>query len=445
MRLMISAPATTAARRPVYSARFAGLGIAAVAVIAMLVLSPNFRWRTGPEITPYAGDFIQEWVGGYVVRAGDRQRLYDGPYTMALQHDAQVMGFEFRPDLYIPIVYPPFYYLLVSPLAALPFRAAAHVWVALILVWFGLSATLLRSMLITPVTGPVVESDETTERRWRLFALLALPAAVGFAPFAENLVSAQKATLVLLLFTATLLLLERGKPFAAGLVFGLQAFKPQLAVIVPLAMLFMGQWRFVAGVGCTVLVLLGISLGVGLDACREYFVLMSGAADYIRAQPDYLHRLHGLYAFFTLMAGGPTFLARAGALIGMAVVVWSLAGLLRRPIEPGSERFRLQFAGLTVATPLLSPHLLTYDLTLLLLPLSLVAFALLRGTLPPERRQLVLWLTVGLYLACGLGPPLARQTGVQLTTPLMLGLLLALKAAATAMRQPGDALREQSS
>ena len=198
---------------------------ALVVVATTLLISPNFRFDSGPHAVPYGGDFLQEWVGGYVVRAGDRSRLYDSAYTEALQHDAGVLGFEFRPDLYIPMVYPPFYYVLLSPLSVLPFATAVWLFLAAMAACFVASLVLLRPMTrhLAPARGGAGQATGR-ERLLRLGALLALPAAVAFVPFAENLVSVQKGTLVLLLFTATLVLLQGGRELAAGLVFGLQVF-----------------------------------------------------------------------------------------------------------------------------------------------------------------------------------------------------------------------------
>jgi hypothetical protein len=46
--------------------------LAASIVIVSFLISPNFEvGDPGRERTPYAGEFLQEWVGGFIVRAGD--------------------------------------------------------------------------------------------------------------------------------------------------------------------------------------------------------------------------------------------------------------------------------------------------------------------------------------------------------------------------------------
>src|SRR5687768_15839015 len=83
--------------------------------------SPNFRLASGPEARPFGGDVLQEWIGGYIVRSGDYARFYDVTYAQALEHDERLIGFAWQQSEYFPIVYPPFYYWLVSPLSWLPF------------------------------------------------------------------------------------------------------------------------------------------------------------------------------------------------------------------------------------------------------------------------------------------------------------------------------------
>jgi hypothetical protein len=398
--------------------------LAAAVVGVSLLVSPNFRWDGGTERMPYGGDFLNEWAGGYVVRTGDRTRLYDPSYFIAIQHDERLVGFRLRADSYAPMVYPPVYYLAVSPLSALPYREAAWIWVALTLACFAATVALLAKALGNDpsLAGPAPASAPLR----RIVAVAGLPLAVSFMPFAENLVSGQKATLWLVILTTTFVALRRGRPFAAGLVFGLLAVKPQLALVVPLVLLAKGERRFALGAAVTAVLAIAASLAMGWDLAVAYVRFATDTADFIRRQPAYLHRLHSLYGFFTLLAGEPTTAVRAATVVAAGLVVGLLARLFRGPLDVGSRRFLEQFSGLVLATVLLSPHLLTYDLTLLLLPIVLCGALLLCGALVPRRRRPMLWLLVAVYVACGVSPSIARATGIQLTTPILLVLLAVL-------------------
>src|SRR5207244_1042393 len=135
-------------------------------------------------------------------------------------------------------------------------------------------------------------------------------------------------------------------------------------------------------------------------------------------------RFHGAYAFFTMLAGGPTTMARLATVAMIVAVVVVLARLLRGPLDPTSPRFLLQFSGLVLATLIISPHTVTFDLTTLLLPLGVLSFVTLRRGLDQGQGRAIFWCALGLYVVCGCGPWVAQRTGVQLTLPFMTALLI---------------------
>jgi len=104
--------------------------------------------------------------------------------------------------------------------------------------------------------------------------------------------------------------------------------------------------------------------------------------------------------------------------------------LLKGPLRTTSARFPLQFAGITIATVLLSPHLFTYDLTLLLLPMALIGAWCWkrREDRSPAVKGSMAMLAL-LYVLPGASPPLALITGIQITVPVMMALLYALTVA----------------
>lgn len=412
-----------------------------VATAALLVccyaFSPNFQYAGGDDATPFAGDFLQEWIGGYIVLQGDRARFYDPAYAQSLEHDPHVVPLRWDPSRYLPIVYPPFYYLLLSPLALLPLKTAAWLWAVLLIAALAATAWLLRRAIVRQrgvfalwiETSPNENGDNASANRrarWPALAPWAIVAAVAFVPVIENFTSSQKGTVCLLILTATFLLLDSRRPFAAGLVFGLIAFKPQLALPIAIAMLLARQWRFVAGGAATGAALVGLCFVLGTDVCRQYFHFATGAADYMQNAGYDLHKSHCLFGFFTLLAGEPNAWVKGATLLSAAGVVLLLALVLRGGIEAGTRRFALQYCSLVLATLLLSPHLFTYDLTVLLLPLTLLAFLLAAGCAATAAMRLIGWLVVLLYGLAGVSPLLAERCGVQVTVPLMVSLLAAL-------------------
>jgi hypothetical protein len=348
-------------------------------------------------------------------------------FAKELQFDPAVVGAQLDTRAYLPVVYPPFWYLLVSPLAALPLDAAANLWAVLmvgcLLGAVALAWPLTRAFL--PAAGAGAGPG------WRRHLIWILPIATLYGPTHRSLVSSQKGTLALLLLAGSYVLLQRRRPFLAGALFALLAFKPQLTLVVALAMLAKRQWSFVAGGLAAGGALVLLSLAVGVDVCRQYVDFSLGAAAYVHTAGYDLSHAHGLYAFFTALLPGTPAGAQAATLAAALLVLGLLARLLRGPLHYDSQRFALQFAGLVVATVLLSPHAYTYDLTVLLLPLGLVLYATLAGAYAAAPGHKAAYrLAALLYPLPALAPPIAAASGVQLTMPVMLGLLAALAALA---------------
>ncbi len=413
---------TATAKGTLYATAWAAA--AALIVFALVdCASPNFRPDFDPSLGPYGGDFLQEWIGGYLVRTGQAARLYDGPFVRRLQHDADLIGFDWNEDRYLPMVYPPFYYAAVSPLSLLPMPAAALVWAAIVLLFLVATQVLLARTLAAPAGR--------TAWLW--------PCAVLFAPLLENLTSNQKATVLLFLFAATYVLLRRGRSFAAGAVFGLLAFKPQLAILIGVAMVWKRQWRFVAGAAATVLALVLISLAMGIDACRDYLAFSTSTADYLLTAGYDLAKAHCWYGFFHLAIGGASDATiRWASLAAVAATVGVVVRLMSGPLQPKSNRFVAQYSGLVVASLLVSPHLLTYDLTVLLLPAVLLGLELgAQGAIRAPIARRIAAAVIVLLLACNVSTPLARACGIQLSVLAMFGLLAGLAA----WRRSGEEIR----
>src|SRR5439155_6941717 len=82
-------------------------------------------------------------------------------------------------------------------------------------------------------------------------------AVVLACPFtAWNFLAAQNGFLTAALLGAALLCLER-RPVAAGVFIGCLAYKPQFAVLLPVALVAAGEWRAIASAGITAALLAG--------------------------------------------------------------------------------------------------------------------------------------------------------------------------------------------
>ncbi len=385
-------------------------GIAVVFILCMPLFAPNFKTDRDPgRDGPLPGDFAQEYLGAYIIVHGDHLLFYDLQYASSLQHDPGIMGMVISEKDFLPMIYPPFYYFLIAPLAWLPFLMAAVVWLIIMAGSLGLTVWLLARAY----------PEHPALWTW------GLAGAFFFVPLLEDLASGQKATLALLILTATFLLLDRGRPLLAGLVFGLLAFKPQLTLVVGFAMLIKLQGRFLFGGTITGAFLVGLSLFVGLDVCGQYLQLSQNMAEYIDRAGFKMEKMHCWYGFWKLLLSGqPLAVVQIATGVCSLATIAVLARLLWGPIAYGRPAFARQFAGMIIATVLLSPHLLTYDLTILLLPLFLLLHLLLTHADALQGRQgQVIWGLVLLYVAAGVSPALARLTHVQVTVLILFALL----------------------
>lgn len=399
--------------------------LAALWLGLVFFVTPNFRWSVDSRESPFAGDFLQEWVGARVVATGQADRLYDLPWIQQYQHDPQQIGFEWSKDQYLPMVYPPFYYLLLAPLASLPYFWAAWLWAAFMAAgWWSAAVALGRAAASKAgvfrggaIAGTRSQGNWVAVVPW-LFVLGLL-----FPPLLESLISGQKGTLCLALLTGTFLLLNSRRPMAAGMLFGLMAFKPQLALCIGLAMLCTCQWRFIAGAAATVftLLLVGLSLGVGVWGDYIQWAVQSGSyAD----TPGYsLAKSHSLHTLFLPYADEPwAWLQRTASGLLMVLTIFWLRQLLRGGMAWGEERGAVQFSGLVFATVLLSPHFYTYDLTILLLPAALFSIPGINAQQPQAGRWNCV-IPAAVFIVGAVGTPLAAVTGLQWTSiALVLGL-----------------------
>lgn len=418
---------------------------AAICLIAgIYACSPNFRYASGPQAPPYAGDFLQEWIGGWIVRAGDRARFYEAAYAQQLEHDTALVGFEWNHDAWLPMVYPPFYYLLVSPLSLLPITIAAWIWAmfmaaALVLSIFILVWWAERRVGTAHQNIPrIANRDHLVGGAHPAWLAWLFPAAVLYMPVVESLSSSQKGTVCLLILTATFVLWDRNKPLRAGIMFGLLAFKPQLALLIAVAALWKRQWRFVGGGLVTGLMLVGMSLAVGRDVCGQYWRFALGSGNYMSHAGYDLYKSHCLAGFYEMLLGDSLepIGVRWITALSLAVIFGGVAFALKGKLVPGSSRFAMQFSLLVIAALLTSPHLFTYDLAVLLLPMTLLAVAAARtkklhARTPARQTALryVPWLVLALYVLPGVSTKIAATTGVQLTVMAMAvaaGVLVAM-------------------
>src|SRR5258708_23754680 len=131
-------------------------------------------------------------------------------------------------------LYPPIFLFVVTPLALLPYPIALAVWQgASFALYLAVIATILRP----------IRNDHTIARLW-------LIVAAAFPACFVNLGHGQNGFLSAGLFGAALAMLAP-RPVLSGVLFGLLAYKPQIGLLIPVALMAAGQWGPFLAAGVT--------------------------------------------------------------------------------------------------------------------------------------------------------------------------------------------------
>lgn len=326
---------------------------------------------TAPNGTLVVRDFVDFWGAARAVREGHAAL----PFHPAAFH--RWLHARFAPAWDVNTwSYPPSFLLLLLPLGFLGLLPAFGLWLAGTL-------TLLFGVLRRLGIGAVPA-----------LAVLASPAA------AETLLDGQNGALTASLLAGGFGLLERS-PVAAGALFGVLTIKPQLGLLVPVALLAARQYRAVAAAAVTAAALAGLSaLVLGAGSWSGFFAAT-------RPYMTHLLVLSGHRQLYQLMMPTPFMAARvSGAGIalaaGLQAVVTALAAgtmwwLWSRPAPP-ALRLALSLTLVLLATP----FAYDYDMIPVAIAAMLLACEGIRDRfLPGEGAVLAAWLLPGIVVSLG--------------------------------------------
>lgn len=226
-------------------------------------------------------DFVSFYTGAKLAGTPD---LYSRAANLrAIQ---SILGFQMEGTTYIR---PPFYAILLKPLAALPYRVAWAIFFAATL------ASILWFVIRFSKECPALP----------FFASLSIP-------LLTPLMNGQDTPFLLVTLGAAILLLRRNRDFAAGLVLSLCALKFHLFLFLALLLVMKKRWRAIEGGACGLAVLALLSVG----EIRAWIQVLRDP--WISPNPQDLPNLHGL--ILTLHGGFGADLA-AVATIGLLFLV----------------------------------------------------------------------------------------------------------------------------
>jgi alpha-1,2-mannosyltransferase len=374
-----------AKRVAMYARLIVALNVGAILVV--LALSPNF---IDPMGKPVGTDFVGFWAAGRMAIEGHALEVYEaGRHFEAEQRALPWKADQTPPQLLW--LYPPTFLTIAAGLALLPYGVSLSLWMA---------ATLL--IYLAPI-------------RFILPGWTVVMAALAFPAVFTNLAHGQTGFLTAGLFGSALLLIETS-PWAAGVLFGLMAYKPQFGLLVPLALMAGGYWRTICAAGLTLAGTISLSWSLwGTEPWRDFFASMRAAGTFgLEHGSIGFEKLQSIFAGARMLGSGNELawvMQGAFALLGAAVVV-------RVWLKPGN--LALKSTVLCIASLMATPYVFDYDLIILALPLAwLTAEGLRAGFLPWEKVIL---------MAAWILPLLSRLMAKNLHIPAAPAVMVALLA-----------------
>lgn len=340
-------------------------------------------------------DFVAFWAAAKLALAGEAISAFD-PQTLVA---AQSLAPDGAWDTYF-WQYPPGFHLLIAPLGLLGFSAAFAVFSA---VAIGLYILALGGWA-RPVPG-------------------GLALAVAAPPVAFVLVTGNASLLWAAALLCALSLLARGRPRGAGAMIALLTLKPQLGLLIPVALIAGRHWRALLWAAAATAAVVAV-FGVGY--WTEFFRAMARTTGLFEVHGANAVTMITWYAFARQFgAGHETALAvqmlSLAAAAGAVGLLWSRRGVA----------MDLKIAGLCLATLISTPYAYQYELVLAVVAALFLARVGVGTSAPGRAWLMALWfLPVPGWLIGRL--EIAQYAAPVLTAALALCLLRARRGAGAA-------------
>lgn len=375
--------------------------LAALNAVALLVLWGTGRWLYRPDGSAWAHDYVAQWAAGQRVLSGDAQLVYD--WTRHSAYQAQLIGAAQPVELYI--FYPP-HFLFTTPIFS----------------WLGHVEASLAFLVIT--AAAYAASLQLLLRNWAKAALVAVSGGGAFYCFWWT----QNGFLTAALLTAGLALLDR-RPLLAGMFLGLLTIKPQLGLLIPIALLAGRRWQAIGSAAATFLLLaLAAEAFLGRGIWETFLTSVGQASGFLQSGNLWFKQQSIFALVFPILGPGPAW-AMHGALAAVLAVI--VGWMWSRPGPPWVKSSVLISASLLV-----SPYLYPYDAV----PLTAAAAMLLYRDPGPG---LATWERLLIFLCCL--APMATRVIYSAAVPLgaLVMLYIAIRhAARNSVSSPGSGPNE---
>jgi hypothetical protein len=375
------------------------LAICLWSVYSWIVATPGLRDRNG---NLKGTDFSHLYTLGSVALTHRATDLYDANAQAKLTA-LRIPGAA--GIAYIPL-YPPQVSIFFAPLAALPYGAALMIWLMVSALLYGICCYALC------LACPHLRNEP-----WTVLLL-----AIAFPGFFHLIVWGQTSAMALACFTAAFFFLREEKLFLAGLALGCLVFKPQLGIAAAFLFLYTRAWRVLAGGIVSAAAQLALpAIYYGADSLRAWVRVMRSVAYNLAVLEPRPYQTHSLRIFWSMLIPGRAlpfalYVVSALAVLGLTVAVWTRPSLL----------LGVRYSALLLASVLVAPHLIVYDLVILAPVFLLMADWVMAQPAAAQplssgrAMKVILYCT---YLAPLLSGPIAGWTHLQISVVAMSGLL----------------------
>jgi Glycosyltransferase family 87 len=357
------------------------LGICTLAIAGWIAASDGLIDRNGK---PLGTDFSNVYAAGSLTWQGRPAEAYQP----ALQHAAEKTVFGGREVPFYGWLYPPFFLVIAFLVACLPYAWGLALWLAASLAAY---LAAMRAILPRPET---------------------LLIAAAFPAVFINIGHGQNGFLTAALLGGALHWLDR-RPWLAGVLIGLLAYKPQFGVLIPVALLAGGRWSTIGAAVATIAALLAVSfVTLGGGVWQAFADSMTFTQTVVLEQGGIgWEKIQSVFSAMRMWGAG-VHLAYAVQIALALMLAASLAWLWQ-----SNAAFELKASALATASLLATPYVLDYDLVALAVGIVFfVRHGLSRGFRTFE---------ISLLAAAWIAPLLSRGVAGATGIPLGLAVLLA--------------------
>lgn len=290
-------------------------------------------------------DFPAFYAAGAAAAAGDTTSLYDPAAFAKLQES--LLG---TPISGLSFLYPPTALFLLAPFGKLSYLHALWLWSAIMVLAMAWCAWRLAGHWIAAV-----------------FAVV--------SPLTVNAVATGQTGALLAIFMSLGLISLNSSPVRAGGLLGLLAIKPHLAIALPFCLAAGRHWRAILGAFFTVLVLMiGTTIGFGIDIWTDFLNAVSAhSGGFFAKSNKHWTRIPSVMVSISRLADSASIgwiaqIVASAFALGASVFVWRTT----------DDRL-LRVTALALATILVTPKVMDYDLVILMLPISVGIGDVIKG------------------------------------------------------------------